>query len=340
MTTTRTPRIRRTAVLAGAAIALAVATGTATGQSQPPPPEAVAPAPGVIAQGVRIDGVPVAGLTRAEATRKILKARVAPKRRVLAVRFRGKRFAVKPVALGYSADVRYSVTAAMNFGRSRKVPVRGVDVPLREKLSARRVRALVDARARALDVPARSASVAFRGATPKITKARVGIAMKREAATARLTSAILDRRSRSVTLPAKRVRPEVTTAPPAVLINRGTFSLTLFKGGKKRTFGIAVGQPGHATPAGSFRIIDKQRNPTWYPPDSPWAAGIGPVPPGSGNPLGTRWMGISSPAIGIHGTPVPSSIGSRASHGCIRMRIPEAEYLFDQIEYGTPVMIV
>jgi len=338
--TTRTPRIRRTALLAGAAITLAAAAGTASGQSQPPPPEAVAPAPGVIAQGVRIDGVPVAGLTRADATKKILKARVAPKRRVLAVKFRGKRFAVKPVALGYSANVRYSVTAAMNFGRSRKVPVGGVDVPLRETLSRQRVRALVDARARAMDVPARSASISFRGAAPTITKARVGIAMRREAAATRLSSAILERRPRIVTLPAARVRPAVTTAPPAVLINRGTFTLTLFKGGKKRTFGVAVGKPGHSTPSGSFRVVDKQRNPTWYPPDSPWAAGIGPVSPGAGNPLGTRWMGISSPAIGIHGTPVPSSIGSRASHGCIRMRIPEAEYLFDQIEHGTPVVIV
>ena len=107
-----------------------------------------------------------------------------------------------------------------------------------------------------------------------------------------------------------------------------------------KTYGVAVGMPAHPTPVGVFRIITKQRNPTWNPPDSAWAAGMGPVPPGPGNPLGTRWMGLNSPGIGIHGTPAPSSIGTAASHGCIRMRIPEAEDLFDRVFVGTPVEIV
>jgi lipoprotein-anchoring transpeptidase ErfK/SrfK len=84
----------------------------------------------------------------------------------------------------------------------------------------------------------------------------------------------------------------------------------------------------------------KWKNPWWYPPNSPWAAGEKPIPPGPGNPLGTRWMGISSPGVGIHGTPDAASIGYSASHGCIRMRIPDAEWLFDHVEVGTPVFIV
>ena len=107
-----------------------------------------------------------------------------------------------------------------------------------------------------------------------------------------------------------------------------------------KTYRVAVGMPGHPTPTGVFRIITKQKNPTWNPPDSAWAAGMGPVPPGPDNPLGTRWMGLNSPGIGIHGTPAPSSIGTAASHGCIRMRIPEAEDLFDRVFVGTPVEIV
>ena len=65
-----------------------------------------------------------------------------------------------------------------------------------------------------------------------------------------------------------------------------------------------------------------------------------PIPPGPGNPLGTRWMGISSPYVGIHGTPDAASIGYSASHGCIRMLIPQVEWLFEQVEVGTPVFIV
>ena len=86
-------------------------------------------------------------------------------------------------------------------------------------------------------------------------------------------------------------------------------------------------------------MIQKQKNPTWFPPDSPWAAGLGPVPPGVNNPLGTRWIGTSAPAIGMHGTPSSGSIGSRASHGCIRMYIGDAERLYDLVDIGTPVYI-
>ena len=73
---------------------------------------------------------------------------------------------------------------------------------------------------------------------------------------------------------------------------------------------------------------------------SAWAAGEKPVPPGPGNPLGTRWMGLSSPGVGLHGTPDAASVGYSASHGCIRMRIPDAEWLFVHVRVGSPVWII
>ena len=82
------------------------------------------------------------------------------------------------------------------------------------------------------------------------------------------------------------------------------------------------------------------RNPWWYPPSSDWARGLSPVPPGPGNPLGTRWMGLTAPGVGIHGTPNAASIGYSESHGCIRMFIPEAEWLFDHVSIGTTVFII
>jgi L,D-transpeptidase ErfK/SrfK len=82
-------------------------------------------------------------------------------------------------------------------------------------------------------------------------------------------------------------------------------------------------------------------NPTWYPPtQDAWARGLKPVPPGPNNPLGTRWMGLSAPGVGIHGTDEPASIGYSASHGCIRMQVPDAEWLFAHVEIGTTVFIV
>ena len=93
--------------------------------------------------------------------------------------------------------------------------------------------------------------------------------------------------------------------------------------------------------AGTFHIVVKWKNPWWYPPtQDSWAKGLKPVPPGPDNPLGTRWMGISAPGVGIHGTDAPSSIGYSLSHGCIRMQVPDAEWLFDHVEIGTTVHIV
>jgi lipoprotein-anchoring transpeptidase ErfK/SrfK len=107
-----------------------------------------------------------------------------------------------------------------------------------------------------------------------------------------------------------------------------------------REFGVATGQAAYPTPLGTYEIATMQRDPWWYPPPSPWAKNADPVPPGPGNPLGTRWMGLSAPYIGIHGTPDAASIGYSASHGCIRMRIPDAEWLFQRVDVGTPVFII
>ena len=95
-----------------------------------------------------------------------------------------------------------------------------------------------------------------------------------------------------------------------------------------------------AATGGRFQIQVKWRNPWWYPPNSRWARGQKPIPPGPNNPLGTRWMGLSSPGVGIHGTPNPASIGYSVSHGCIRMYISDAEWLFNTVDVGTTVFIV
>jgi lipoprotein-anchoring transpeptidase ErfK/SrfK len=128
---------------------------------------------------------------------------------------------------------------------------------------------------------------------------------------------------------------------PVIVIRRESRRLYLYDGMKFfRVFGVAVGQAAYPTPLGRFTIVVKWRNPWWYPPASPWAQGLKPVPPGPGNPLGTRWMGLSAPGVGIHGTPDDASIGYSLSHGCIRMHIPEAEWLFQHVNVGTTVFIV
>lgn len=123
-----------------------------------------------------------------------------------------------------------------------------------------------------------------------------------------------------------------------IVVTLSKFRLQLYRDGKVvKTYKVAIGQPGHPTPTGDYTVIDKQVDPAWFPPDSPWAEGLGVVPPGPGNPLGTRWIGTSAPAVGIHGTYEPNSVGTAASHGCIRMKIPEVEELYEQVSLGMPV---
>jgi lipoprotein-anchoring transpeptidase ErfK/SrfK len=159
-----------------------------------------------------------------------------------------------------------------------------------------------------------------------------------------LRLALKTHRRTPVALSFRELQPKVTedAFTDTIVSRRETRRLFLYTGAKlKRTFRVATGQASYPTPIGHFEIIVKQRNPWWYPPaGSAWAEGAQPVPPGPGNPLGTRWMGISSPYVGIHGTPDPASIGYSASHGCVRMLIPEVEWLFERVGVGTPVFIV
>ncbi|MDI6892880.1 MAG: L,D-transpeptidase family protein [Actinomycetota bacterium] len=128
-----------------------------------------------------------------------------------------------------------------------------------------------------------------------------------------------------------------------ILIEISQRRLHLFREGSLiKVYPIAVGQEfSFPTPRGSFKIINKRKNPTWYNPRKPWSRDMPPfIPPGPGNPLGTRALDLDASGIRIHGTYVSSSIGRAVSHGCIRMYLRDAEDLFDRVSVGTPVDIV
>lgn len=321
--------IARTLVAAVAALFLVAAGASA----------AEIPTSEVIAPGVTIDGIAVGGLTGAAARDLVIAERVLPRRAPLAASLNRHRFAIKPVAVGYSADVDYSVQVALLYGR-RRLAEPQVDVALRQRVDAKRLRAVLTYRGAKHRIAPRDAELAIRGMSFVRVAPRVGRTVQIVKAERLVTRAILGVRTPRVhVLPTKRLLPAVTSIGSGVLIDRNAFALTLYKGKRTQKFQIAVGAAGYGTPAGTFSVVTLQRHPWWYPPDSPWAEGLEPVPPGPSNPLGTRWMGLSSPGIGIHGTPSSGSIGTAASHGCIRMRISDAEALFEQLEVGDPVII-
>ena len=109
-----------------------------------------------------------------------------------------------------------------------------------------------------------------------------------------------------------------------------------------KTYPIAVGQAGLETPAGLYNIANKAVNPAWTMPDSDWVKpeDRGKVIPGGvpENPLKSRWLGVYD-GVGVHGTADNASIGTNASHGCIRMRIPDVEELYPEVPVGAPIYI-
>jgi len=93
---------------------------------------------------------------------------------------------------------------------------------------------------------------------------------------------------------------------------------------------VAVGAPVSPSPVGTFSIVNRVSNPTYYKPGKV-------VGPGADNPVGTRWIGLSAKGFGIHGTPNPGSIGYAKSHGCIRLRNHDVERLFERVRSGDVV---
>jgi lipoprotein-anchoring transpeptidase ErfK/SrfK len=145
-----------------------------------------------------------------------------------------------------------------------------------------------------------------------------------------------------------KVKPKVTFANlsrvynTVLTIDRDNFRLRLFKGLKfRKSYGIAVGMAGLDTPAGRYAIQNKQVNPAWHVPNSAWAGSLaGQVIPGGApnNPLRARWLGIAN-GVGIHGTAEDWSIGTRASHGCIRMHVSDVIDLYSRVPVGAAVLI-
>lgn len=293
------------------------------------------PEPRVIAAGVTVGHVSVGGLTYAEARAAVGEAFAKPLTLVVSPT---RKITATPRQLGAYPRLTAAVRSALTVRRS------GFNVPLPVDVSAERIDAYASALGKKLErAPVDSRLILYHLA-PRITKDLPGRHLNRVIATRQLVLALKTQNRDPIKLRFQSIAPSMSPAsfPHVIVIKRGTHELTLYKGDSvQRQFGVATGQSIYPTPLGRFEIIVKLRDPWWYPPQgSAWAKGEKPVPPGAGNPLGTRWMGISSPNVGIHGTPNAASIGYSASHGCIRMRISDAEWLFDHVTVGTTVFIV
>jgi lipoprotein-anchoring transpeptidase ErfK/SrfK len=304
-------------------------TPTTTTPSTVPKPKP----PDVIAAGVRIGGTLVGGLSSAEAT-ELVHARFS--RPLTLVVSPTRQIRMAPQELGAAAYIGKAVKRA----RSARA---GASIPLEVSVPRAKLMRTIGAMGEELRRDPVDSRVILRNLAPFATKAVPGRRLEQLPAQRAVVLALKTHDRAPIALPFETVKPAVTpeTIGPVIVIRRGANRLFYYtRTNLTRVFNVATGQSAYPTPLGRFEIKVKWRDPWWYPPPSDWAKDKDPVPPGPGNPLGTRWMGLSAPYVGIHGTPDAASIGYSVSHGCIRMLIPQVEWLFEQVEIGTPVFIV
>ena len=289
----------------------------------------------LIQPGVTVGGILVGGFTKAEARDLLLERFSRP---VTLVVSPTRKLHVPAKKLGASLKLEKAVGLAV------RVRQEGYRVPLTVDMARGKLDRFLSGLAKETDREPVDASMKLKGLQPVARKSAPGRRLKQVVAGREISLALRKHIRDPIALPYQELKPTVTEQQfdTAIVIERGSNRLLFYKNLKlKRAFHVATGQSAYPTPIGNFEIVNMQRNPWWYPPEgSAWAEGEQPVPPGPGNPLGTRWMGISAPYVGIHGTPDAASVGYSASHGCIRMLIPEAEWLFNHVDLGTPVFIV
>jgi lipoprotein-anchoring transpeptidase ErfK/SrfK len=311
-----------------------------------------------IASGIRAGGVNIGGLKTSAARAKLRRDLTASMNRPVVAVYHGKRFRLDPATTGLRVDVDGMIDEALQRSRDGNLfsrTVRGVfggkvnvDVAVRSTYSHKAVARLVKRIERRLDRPAQDASIDFLGGSLQHVKERKGRAVKGEALRQDVERSLAQPGGvRVVPIETASIKPKVTTHelaakyPTVIAINRSAFQLTLFKHLQRvKSYTIAVGRQGLETPAGEYTVEDKQINPSWHVPNSSWAGSLAGqvIPPGPQDPLKARWIGIVGGA-GIHGTEDIGSLGSNASHGCIRMAIPDVIELFDRTPYGSKIFI-
>jgi len=315
----------------------------------------------LIADGVTVGGVNVGGMRAAEARVAIEEGLSAPLRKPLVVKHEKRRFRLTASDARLRVAAERMVQEALDKSREGNVisrtirEITGEDpeeaaLPARLSYSRRAVEELVAKVDEEISRPAQDAEVTFSGTSLGTVEGQEGIAVKtgklRRAIRAEL---VLPHADRVVEVSTKVTQPEVTRDelaaqyPYVITINRPSFELRFWKNLElAKTYTIAVGAVGYDTPAGLYHIQNKAVNPAWTMPNSDWVApgDRGKVVPGGvpENPLKARWLGIYNGA-GIHGTDATSSLGTAASHGCIRMAIPDVVELYDQVPVSAPVYI-
>jgi lipoprotein-anchoring transpeptidase ErfK/SrfK len=313
----------------------------------------------VVPKGVTIAGQDLGGMSEAQARKTIESAVSAPMLRPVTVNGDKKSWTLDPkdfVSIDEEAmlDDAYSTLRAATLLSRVNSQVRGI--PL-----AHDVKPVysVDASAIATWIGQTAKEVDRRPVDAKRTIKKYAFKIKPEVYGARLSQRVsvlaisqalspetaLSNSSRTVTLAVVPVKPKIVKSSfkGAIIVSLSQCKIRLYKGAKLvKAYSCAPGRPGFPTPTGDFFIQSKQLNAPWINPGTPWAASMPRIIPGGpGNPMGDAKIGINYPGVFMHGVP-PSeygSIGTHASHGCMRMMPHDVHDLIKRVHIGDPVFI-
>jgi hypothetical protein len=304
--------------------------------------------------GVQIAGIEVGGMTRDDAIAAIDERAAAELDREVTVQVGEETWTVTPRQLGAGASVEPVVDKALAAGEAMSWPERVFrrvfdrSVAYSDNLRVRRngnaLKSFIEDVSETVNVDPVNASVEYEDGGLVLHRPEPGWSLPESDARLALREA-LRADAPSVELALDRIQPQIgrDDLGYTIVVNLSDLRLHLYEGLREvKTYPVAAGSPEYPTPQGEWTIVEKVENPTWVnPAPDGWGASL-PATIGAGpdNPLGTRALYLDAPGIRIHGTSASYSIGTYASHGCIRMFMDDVEELFDIVPVGTPAHVV
>lgn len=312
-----------------------------------------------LAAGIVIGGVDVGGMRVTDARAALEREIAAPLKQPIVVRYKHGQFVFTPSNAEVHTNVDAQLDQALAASRRGNFLSRsirdytggrlGSQLRLDVTYSDAAVERFVQSVGGEVNKKPRDAKSTASFVGVRIKPSRNGVTVKTAALTREIQGALVNPTAkRTLDLGVRVVRPKVTTRQlktkfnTFLAVSRSRKELRLFvKERLVKTYHVAIGRIGFETPAGLYDIRAKAVNPAWFVPNKPWAGALAGkiIPPNDPeNPLKARWMGFWDGA-GIHGTADSSSIGFAASHGCIRMTVPDVIQLYDRVPLHTPLYI-
>lgn len=311
----------------------------------------------IIAPGVQVGGVDIGGMNVAAARRKLSEELYKPYLAPVVLRSKQQSYRLKPQSLHLNIDTSTQLQKALQVSRAGSTLERAwrgfsgesidKNIPIRVQYSQRKLNKRLTHIRKALSRPARDASLKFSGAGFTRVSGRTGRALDIRPLRRKLDNLITTpHEPETIKLRVQTIQPKVTKAkltkkyPVVIMVNKDQRKLRLYKNLRlSQTYPVTIGQAGFETPVGLYDIQNKAVDPAWSVPE--WGGSLaGQVVPGgiASNPLKARWLGIYD-GVGIHGTDQLGEIGLAASHGCVRMLIPDVVRLYEQVPVGAPIYI-